>query len=146
MKLTNDQLKLAANTVRCLCVDMIEKANSGHPGAPLGMADLAVSLWLKYLNVDPQDTKWAGRDRLVFSGGHASSLVYALFHLAGTAGLTMDELKKKIVYQLGLCAEQSGDLEKAYAYYKDVYSTDVTFADLNTRMLDVAAKLKSAKP
>ena len=93
MKLTNDQLKLAANTVRCLCVDMIEKANSGHPGAPLGMADLAVSLWLKYLNVDPQDTKWAGRDRLVFSGGHASSLVYALFHLAGTAGLTMDELK-----------------------------------------------------
>ena len=58
---------------------------------------------------------------------------------------TMDDLKKKIVYQLGLCAEQSGDLEKAYAYYKDVYSTDVTFADLNTRMLDVAAKIKAAK-
>ena len=58
---------------------------------------------------------------------------------------TMDELKKKIVYQLGLCAEESGDLEKAYAYYKDVYSTDVTFADLNVRMLDVAAKLKSSK-
>ena len=58
---------------------------------------------------------------------------------------TMDELKKKVVYQLGLCAEQSGDLEKAYAYYKDVYSTDVTFADLNTRMLDVAAKLKASK-
>ena len=58
---------------------------------------------------------------------------------------TMDELKKKIVYQLGLCAEQSGDLEKAYAYYKDVYSTDVTFADLNTRMLDVAAKIKATK-
>ena len=56
---------------------------------------------------------------------------------------TMDELKKKIVYQLGLCAEEAGDFEKAYAYYKDVYSTDVTFADLNTRMLDVAAKLKS---
>ena len=55
---------------------------------------------------------------------------------------TMDELKKKIVYQLGLCAEAAGDYEKAYAYYKDVYSTDVTFADLNTRMLDVAAKLK----
>ena len=58
---------------------------------------------------------------------------------------TMDELKKKIVYQLGLCAEEAGDLEKAYAYYKDVYSTDVTFADLNTRMLDVAAKIKAAK-
>jgi hypothetical protein len=57
----------------------------------------------------------------------------------------MDELKKKVVYQLGLCAEEAGDYEKAYAYYKDVYSTDVTFADLNTRMLDVANKLKSAK-
>ena len=49
MKLTNEQLKLAADTVRCLSVDMIEKAKSGHPGAPLGMADLAVSLWLKFL-------------------------------------------------------------------------------------------------
>ena len=93
MKFTNDQLKLAANTVRCLCADMIDKANSGHPGAPLGMADLAVSLWLKFLNVAPKDLKWPGRDRLVFSGGHASSLVYALHHLAGVGGVTMDELK-----------------------------------------------------
>ncbi len=93
MKPTNEQLKLAANTIRCLCADMIDKANSGHPGAPLGMADLAVSLWLKFLNIDPQDAKWPGRDRLVFSGGHASALVYALYHLAGVGGLTMDELK-----------------------------------------------------
>jgi len=93
MKLTNDQLRLAANTVRCLAADMIEKANSGHPGAAMGMADLAVSLWLKFLNVDPKDPTWPGRDRLVFSGGHASSLVYALFHLAGMGNLTMDELK-----------------------------------------------------
>ena len=93
MKLSNEQLKRAADTVRCLCADMVDKANSGHPGAPLGMADLAVSLWLKFLNVDPQDVKWPGRDRLVFSGGHASSLVYALSHLAGVGGLTIDELK-----------------------------------------------------
>ena len=93
MKLSNEQLKRAADTVRCLCADMVDKANSGHPGAPLGMADLAVSLWLKFLNVDPQDVKWPGRDRLVFSGGHASSLVYALSHLAGVGGLTVDELK-----------------------------------------------------
>ncbi len=93
MKITNEQLTLAANTIRCLCADMIDKANSGHPGAPLGMADLAVSLWLKFLNVDPQDTKWAGRDRLVFSGGHASALIYALYHLAGVGGLTLEELK-----------------------------------------------------
>ena len=93
MKFTNEQLKLAANTVRCLCADMIEKANSGHPGAALGMADLATSLWLKYLNVDPKNPAWAGRDRLVFSGGHASSLVYALFHLSGMGGVKLEELQ-----------------------------------------------------
>ena len=93
MKITNEQLKLSANTIRCLCSDMIDKAKSGHPCAPLGMADLAVSLWLKFLNVAPADPKWPGRDRLVFSGGHASALVYALFHLSGMGGLTMDELK-----------------------------------------------------
>ncbi|MBQ3672358.1 MAG: transketolase, partial [Kiritimatiellae bacterium] len=93
MKLTNEQLKLAADTVRCLCADMVDKANSGHPGGPMGQADLAVSLWLKFLNIDPQDAKWPARDRMVFSGGHTSSLVYALSHLAGVGGLTIDELK-----------------------------------------------------
>lgn len=93
MKPTNDQLDLASRTVRCLCADMIDKANSGHPGAAMGMADLALVLWLEFLNVDPKDPLWAGRDRLVFSGGHASALVYALFHLSGMGGLTMDELK-----------------------------------------------------
>ncbi len=93
MKITNEQLKLSADTCRCLCSDMIDKAKSGHPGAPLGMADLAVSLWLKFLNVAPEDPKWPGRDRLVFSGGHASSLVYALFHLSGMGGVSMEELQ-----------------------------------------------------
>ncbi len=93
MKATKEQLRLAANTVRCLCADIVDKANSGHPGAPLGMADLAVSLWLNHLNVVPADTAWPARDRLVFSGGHASSLVYALSHLAGVGGLSIDELK-----------------------------------------------------
>ena len=92
MKYTDEQLKKAANTVRCLAADMIEKAKSGHPGAPLGMADLAVSLWLNFLNFDPKETKWANRDRLVFSGGHASALVYSLFHLAGVGNLSMDEV------------------------------------------------------
>ena len=58
---------------------------------------------------------------------------------------TMDDLKKKIVYQLGLCAEESGDLEKAYQYYKDVYAADVGFEDLGERMLAVSQKLKSGK-
>ena len=93
MKMTDDQLKLASNTIRCLCADMVEKAKSGHPGAPMGMADLAATLWLRHLRVDPQDTGWKNRDRLVFSGGHASALVYALTHLSGTGGLTMEELQ-----------------------------------------------------
>ena len=93
-KIHEEQLRLAANTIRCLCSDMIDQAKSGHPGAPLGMADLATSLWLNFLNFDPLDVKWPGRDRLVFSGGHASALVYALFHLSGTGALSMDELKR----------------------------------------------------
>ena len=93
MKVTNEQLKLAADTIRCLCADIVEKANSGHPGAAMGLADLAATLWLRHLNVDPADTGWKNRDRLVFSGGHASSLVYALFHLSGTGGLRMEELQ-----------------------------------------------------
>ena len=94
MKITEETFKLVSNTIRCLCADMIEKAKSGHPGAAMGMADLASVLWLKHLNVDPRDPEWAARDRLVFSGGHASSLVYALFHLSGMGGLSMDELKE----------------------------------------------------
>ena len=94
MKISNEQLKLAANTIRCLCADMVEKANSGHPGAAMGMADLATVLWLRHLVVDPRDVSWVNRDRLVFSGGHASALVYALNHLSGTGGLEMAELKE----------------------------------------------------
>lgn len=93
MKYTNEQLRLAANTVRCLAADAIEKASSGHPGAPMGMADLAVSLWLKFLDFDPKDVNWAIRDRLVFSGGHASMLVYSLLHLAGVTGCEMDQVQ-----------------------------------------------------
>ena len=93
MKVTNEQLKISADTIRCLCADMIEKAKSGHPGAAMGMADLAAVLWLRHLNVDPQDTAWKNRDRLVFSGGHASSLVYALAHLSGTGDVKMEELQ-----------------------------------------------------
>ena len=93
MRVTNDQLKLTADTIRCLCADTVEKAKSGHPGAAMGMADLAATLWLRHLRVDPKDVTWKNRDRLVFSGGHASSLVYALAHLSGTGDVKMEELQ-----------------------------------------------------
>ena len=57
----------------------------------------------------------------------------------------MDELKKKVVYQLGRCAEDAGDIEKAYSYYRDIYSTDIGFEDLNDRMMDLSKKLKEKK-
>ncbi len=84
-------LQKQANTIRFLSADMIEKAQSGHPGAPLGLADIAVVL-SKHLKHNPKNPKWLNRDRVVFSGGHASALVYSLLHLWGY-DVTLDDLK-----------------------------------------------------
>jgi len=93
MKLTNETLALAANTIRGLAMDGVQAAKSGHPGAPMGLADIATVLWLKYLKHNPSDSKWADRDRFVLSGGHGSMLLYSLLHLAGY-DLPLDELKR----------------------------------------------------
>ena len=73
-------------------MDAVQKANSGHPGMPMGMADLAVVLWSKFLVVDPDDPTWIDRDRFVLSNGHGSTLLYSLLHLAGFP-LSLDDLK-----------------------------------------------------
>jgi transketolase len=78
-----DRDRLAVNTLRFLAVDMVERARSGHPGAPLGLAPVAHVLWSRFLRFDPADPLWPGRDRFVLSCGHASALLYALVHLAG---------------------------------------------------------------
>ena len=80
-----------ANTIRFLAADMIQKANSGHPGAPMGLADIAVVL-SEHLVHNPQNPKWLNRDRLVFSGGHATGLIYSLLHLWGY-DLSLEDLK-----------------------------------------------------
>ncbi len=85
--------KNCANTLRFLAVDMIQKANSGHPGAPMGLADAMVVLFFEYMKFDPKDAKWLGRDRFVLSNGHASSMLYSILHLCGY-GLTIDDLKE----------------------------------------------------
>ena len=72
-----------ANAIRVLSMDAVQKANSGHPGAPMGMADIAEVLWNEYLNHNPQDPNWPNRDRFVLSNGHGSMLLYALLHLSG---------------------------------------------------------------
>ncbi len=85
-------IKLVANTIRGLAMDGVQKANSGHPGMPLGAADFASVLFLKFLKHDPADPKWADRDRYVQSAGHGSMLLYSLLHLFGY-DLSMDDLK-----------------------------------------------------
>ena len=92
-KVTTDDIQLAANTLRCLAADEVQAANSGHPGVALGLADVTAVLWLKYLKVFGGDEKWTDRDRFVMSGGHGSSLLYALLHLSGY-DLGLEDLKQ----------------------------------------------------
>jgi transketolase len=85
---------LMANAIRGLAIDGVEAAKSGHPGAPMGLADAATVLWAKHLNFDPADPKWPDRDRFILSAGHASMLIYSLLHLAGVKGVSLDQLKR----------------------------------------------------
>ncbi len=84
--------KELANAIRALSMDGVQKAKSGHPGAPMGMADIAEVLWRDYLNHNPANPNWANRDRFVLSNGHASMLIYSLLHLSGY-DLPIEELK-----------------------------------------------------
>jgi len=83
---------LMANAIRALAMDAVQQANSGHPGAPMGMADIAVALWGRHLRHNPANPHWANRDRFVLSNGHGSMLLYALLHLSGY-DLPMSELR-----------------------------------------------------
>src|ERR1035437_3450280 len=82
-----------ANAIRALTMDAVQAANSGHPGAPMGMADMAVALWSQHLKHNPANPQWFDRDRIVLSNGHASMLLYAVLHLTGYK-LPIAELKK----------------------------------------------------
>lgn len=84
--------KELANAIRALSMDAVQKANSGHPGAPMGMADIAEVLWNDFLRHNPSDPHWYDRDRFILSNGHASMLLYSLLHLSGY-DLPLDELK-----------------------------------------------------
>ncbi|MFW5661241.1 MAG: 1-deoxy-D-xylulose-5-phosphate synthase N-terminal domain-containing protein, partial [Oceanicaulis sp.] len=86
-------LKPLANAVRALSMDAVEKAKSGHPGMPMGMADAAAVLWTRHMKFDPADPEWPDRDRFVLSAGHGSMLIYSILHLIGVDGVTMEELQ-----------------------------------------------------
>ena len=82
-----------ANAIRALSMDAVEKASSGHPGMPMGMADVATVLFARFLKFDPADPAWPDRDRFVLSAGHGSMLLYSLLHLLGYPEMTLDELR-----------------------------------------------------
>jgi transketolase len=93
LKSSNNKLdEECINTLRFLAVDMVQKANSGHPGLPLGSAAMAYTLWDRFLTVNPADPEWSNRDRFVLSAGHGSALLYALLHMAGY-DLSLDDIK-----------------------------------------------------
>jgi transketolase len=92
-KPSDPTLRRMANAIRALAMDAVEKSNSGHPGLPMGMADVATVLWSKFLKFDAADPAWPDRDRFVLSCGHGSMLLYSLLHLTGFPGMTMDQLR-----------------------------------------------------
>ncbi len=85
--------KAMANAIRALAMDAVQKANSGHPGMPMGMADAATVLFTRFLKFDPRHPEWADRDRFVLSAGHGSMLLYSLLHLTGYEAMTMEEIR-----------------------------------------------------
>lgn len=93
MQIDNNDLTLVANTIRTLSIDAVQKANSGHPGMPMGCADIAAVLWTKILRYNPEDPAWINRDRFVLSAGHGSMLLYSVLHLAGY-DISIDDLKQ----------------------------------------------------
>src|SRR5687767_2531824 len=85
---------LCVNTIRMLSVDAVEKAKSGHPGAPMGLAPVAYILWTRFLKHNPKNPSWADRDRFVLSAGHGSMLLYSMLHLTGYQDLSLEQIKQ----------------------------------------------------
>ena len=90
--------KELANCIRFLSIDAVQKANSGHPGMPMGMADVATVLFKDFLNFNPKNPDWINRDRFVLSAGHGSMLLYSLLYLTGYKSISLGEIKKFILY------------------------------------------------
>ena len=93
MHISSDLQGRAINTLRFLSADAVQKANSGHPGLPMGTAAMAYTIWTRHLKHNPHNTRWANRDRFILSGGHGSMLLYSLLYLTGY-DLPLEELKQ----------------------------------------------------
>ena len=139
---TKDKLEeLCVNTIRFLAIDGVEKAKSGHPGSPMGMADMAFVLWTEFLRHDPKHAHWQDRDRFVLSAGHASMLLYSLLHLTGYPEMTIDQLKS---------FRQWGSRTAGHPEYGDAEGIEVTTGPLgqgfaNAVGMGIASKMMAAR-
>lgn len=111
----------AVNTLRILSADQVQKANSGHPGLPLGAAPIAYELWANHLNHNPKNPNWVNRDRFILSAGHGSALLYSLLHMFGYGDLSIDDLKN---------FRQFGSLTPGHPEYKHTVGVEATTGPL----------------
>ena len=112
--------KLAVSAIRSMCIDVVNKAKSGHPGMALGSAPILYTLWTRHLVADPKDPNWFNRDRFVLSAGHASSLLYTMLHVSGYK-VSMDDLK---------AFRQLGSLTPGHPEFKHTCGVDATSGPL----------------
>lgn len=127
-------LKKQADTIRFLAADMVQQANSGHPGAPMGLADI-VTILARHISHNPKNPKWLNRDRLVFSGGHASALIYSFLHLTGY-DVSIDDLKQ---------FRQLGSKTPGHPEYHDVPGVEVTTGPLGQGITNAVGFAMAAK-
>ncbi|NRA87809.1 MAG: transketolase [Rhizobiales bacterium] len=116
-----EKLQSMANAIRALAMDAVQAAKSGHPGLPMGAADIATVLFSKFLNIDPKDPKWADRDRFVLSAGHGSMLQYAVHHLLGYEDMTIEQIKN---------FRQLGSITAGHPEYGHVQGVETTTGPL----------------
>src|SRR5437762_1016639 len=133
--------ELCVNTIRFLAVDAVEKAKSGHPGSPMGMADMAFVLWTEFLRHDPKHPHWPDRDRFVLSAGHASMLLYSMLHLTGYPEMTVADLQH---------FRQWGSRTAGHPEYGDADGIEVTTGPLGQGFahsvgMALGAKMMSAR-
>src|ERR1043165_7565939 len=133
--------QLCVNTIRTLSMDGVQKANSGHPGAPMGLAPAAYVLWTRLVRHNPHNPSWPDRDRFVLSAGHASMLLYAMLHLTGYDEMTMEQLKN---------FRQWGSKTAGHPEYGDAPGIEVTTGPLgqgfaNAVGMGLASKLMAAR-
>ena len=115
----------SVNAIRVLAADAVQKANSGHPGLPLGSAAMAYELWANHMNHNPKDPEWKNRDRFILSGGHGSTLLYSLLHLYGYGNLSIEDLKQ---------FRQWGSLTPGHPEYRHTVGVEATTGPLGAGM------------